>query len=189
MTMITPSYLGETIEYSSLHACRSTLEDPTFLFEPTGRIDREANRLQPFQPFDELGDSPPIIAHSEDLAELANRHVQLLFRDINTHKDRLLHIDSFRLTRPCTLRALLAQVTVRASDRNYWMRRPVQKDSSLGLRDQDLPRPIAPNSQFIISSRHDAIRIKDAHRAARSLARKRILSCGSRSGVLRFSDC
>ena len=31
MTMITPSYLGETIEYSSLHACRSTLEDPTWL--------------------------------------------------------------------------------------------------------------------------------------------------------------
>ena len=31
MTMITPSYLGETIEYSSLHACRSTLEDPSFL--------------------------------------------------------------------------------------------------------------------------------------------------------------
>ena len=28
MTMITPSYLGDTIEYSSLHACRSTLEDP-----------------------------------------------------------------------------------------------------------------------------------------------------------------
>ena len=33
MTMITPSYLGETIEYSSLHACRSTLEDPTALIE------------------------------------------------------------------------------------------------------------------------------------------------------------
>ena len=32
MTMITPSYLGETIEYSSLHACRSTLEDPTAYF-------------------------------------------------------------------------------------------------------------------------------------------------------------
>ena len=31
MTMITPSYLGETIEYSSLHACRSTLEDPTII--------------------------------------------------------------------------------------------------------------------------------------------------------------
>ena len=31
MTMITPSYLGETIEYSSLHACRSTLEDPTWI--------------------------------------------------------------------------------------------------------------------------------------------------------------
>ena len=30
MTMITPSYLGENIEYSSLHDCRSTLEDPTY---------------------------------------------------------------------------------------------------------------------------------------------------------------
>ena len=41
MTMITPSYLGETIEYSSLHACRSTLEDPTKEFGPHryGRID------------------------------------------------------------------------------------------------------------------------------------------------------
>ena len=27
MTMITPSYLGETIEYSSLHACRSAHAD------------------------------------------------------------------------------------------------------------------------------------------------------------------
>ena len=34
MTMITPSYLGETIEYSSLHACRSTLEDPTAELSP-----------------------------------------------------------------------------------------------------------------------------------------------------------
>ena len=34
MTMITPSYLGETIEYSSLHACRSTLEDPTVSEKP-----------------------------------------------------------------------------------------------------------------------------------------------------------
>ena len=34
MTMITPSYLGETIEYSSLHACRSTLEDPTAQPDP-----------------------------------------------------------------------------------------------------------------------------------------------------------
>ena len=34
MTMITPSYLGETIEYSSLHACRSTLEDPTLSKTP-----------------------------------------------------------------------------------------------------------------------------------------------------------
>lgn len=45
MTMITPSYLGETIEYSSLHACRSTLEDPTVqahrLYELLGKsVDR-----------------------------------------------------------------------------------------------------------------------------------------------------
>ena len=38
MTMITPSYLGETIEYSSLHACRSTLEDPTPGYQPGGAI-------------------------------------------------------------------------------------------------------------------------------------------------------
>ena len=43
MTMITPSYLGETIEYSSLHACRSTLEDPTAVaaadFNHDGKMD------------------------------------------------------------------------------------------------------------------------------------------------------
>ena len=38
MTMITPSYLGETIEYSSLHACRSTLEDPTCSDGSTSRV-------------------------------------------------------------------------------------------------------------------------------------------------------
>ena len=38
MTMITPSYLGETIEYSSLHACRSTLEDPTDRREERQRV-------------------------------------------------------------------------------------------------------------------------------------------------------
>ena len=43
MTMITPSYLGETIEYSSLHACRSTLEDPTFVGTP-GNFTRTSNR-------------------------------------------------------------------------------------------------------------------------------------------------
>ena len=40
MTMITPSYLGETIEYSSLHACRSTLEDPTFMFHDVAPVAR-----------------------------------------------------------------------------------------------------------------------------------------------------
>ena len=55
MTMITPSYLGETIEYSSLHACRSTLEDPTALkweqfaesvwADPLAFLDRLASRF------------------------------------------------------------------------------------------------------------------------------------------------
>ena len=40
MTMITPSYLGETIEYSSLHACRSTLEDPTDHSKWSGDIEK-----------------------------------------------------------------------------------------------------------------------------------------------------
>ena len=39
MTMITPSYLGETIEYSSLHACRSTLEDPSRPVKPSDVLD------------------------------------------------------------------------------------------------------------------------------------------------------
>ena len=47
MTMITPSYLGETIEYSSLHACRSTLEDPTSILlrlSGAGRVEAGASR-------------------------------------------------------------------------------------------------------------------------------------------------
>ena len=47
MTMITPSYLGETIEYSSLHACRSTLEDPTMYYrEPRSPSPSETHALE-----------------------------------------------------------------------------------------------------------------------------------------------
>ena len=53
MTMITPSYLGETIEYSSLHACRSTLEDPTGV-EPSGDIDRRQFPVFPLIVFGEF---------------------------------------------------------------------------------------------------------------------------------------
>ena len=45
MTMITPSYLGETIEYSSLHACRSTLEDPTHVDNPLVQTEASGSRL------------------------------------------------------------------------------------------------------------------------------------------------
>ena len=47
MTMITPSYLGETIEYSSLHACRSTLEDPTLYFDLLRGLGRASHTLTP----------------------------------------------------------------------------------------------------------------------------------------------
>ena len=46
MTMITPSYLGETIEYSSLHACRSTLEDPTRVRDTAPRLRVSVQRSQ-----------------------------------------------------------------------------------------------------------------------------------------------
>ena len=49
MTMITPSYLGETIEYSSLHACRSTLEDPT----GDSPVSRASAKLEYFDSEDE----------------------------------------------------------------------------------------------------------------------------------------
>ena len=47
MTMITPSYLGETIEYSSLHACRSTLEDPTAASPGRSRCERTDHGRHP----------------------------------------------------------------------------------------------------------------------------------------------
>ena len=72
MTMITPSYLGETIEYSSLHACRSTLEDPTYKeFFP--RLKREFNGTM----FDTaLDDEERNVekAHLEILAFFLGRH-------------------------------------------------------------------------------------------------------------------
>ena len=56
MTMITPSYLGETIEYSSLHACRSTLEDPTYgeREAPDAVLRTFGSRLSRAVPMDEL---------------------------------------------------------------------------------------------------------------------------------------
>ena len=57
MTMITPSYLGETIEYSSLHACRSTLEDPTYR-QAHGLISSDREPQSSARP-DEQAPSPP----------------------------------------------------------------------------------------------------------------------------------
>ena len=60
MTMITPSYLGETIEYSSLHACRSTLEDPTSRSGSALRNRSEVARFEPAHATScKLATSPP----------------------------------------------------------------------------------------------------------------------------------
>ena len=63
MTMITPSYLGETIEYSSLHACRSTLEDPTegrVKLTDQVRISEHAWRTQGSRTFVQVGTQVPL---------------------------------------------------------------------------------------------------------------------------------
>ena len=77
--MITPSYLGETIEYSSLHACRSTLEDPT-------RQPAYTRSEQPGAPNFETGsDSSP-----EFECQLGNRR--------DRHQLRIHAISSGRIT-------------------------------------------------------------------------------------------
>ena len=66
MTMITPSYLGETIEYSSLHACRSTLEDPTY----GARTAFENSNPQWRKLFEAKSDSPERLVSVELLTEM-----------------------------------------------------------------------------------------------------------------------
>ena len=70
MTMITPSYLGETIEYSSLHACRSTLEDPTI--HDGGRSEAK-RRLARFEPGWGPGEGPAVEALPFSNAEIPER--------------------------------------------------------------------------------------------------------------------
>ena len=61
MTMITPSYLGETIEYSSLHACRSTLEDPTNSVLHLLAMAREAGVELKIDDFNTVSERTPLI--------------------------------------------------------------------------------------------------------------------------------
>ena len=74
MTMITPSYLGETIEYSSLHACRSTLEDPTSAELHPRQL---ANQPQPAQ---RASLFQPVIVHPECFRDARKREAALLLR-------------------------------------------------------------------------------------------------------------
>ena len=76
MTMITPSYLGETIEYSSLHACRSTLEDPTV----------ERGELVRIFSFPDFRASLAFVNQVGQLAEAAGHHPDI---DIRYNRVRL----------------------------------------------------------------------------------------------------
>ena len=71
MTMITPSYLGETIEYSSLHACRSTLEDPT-CFSPgcVIQVHRSAAGYHEDVPHAPISESPGYVISQPDHSPL-----------------------------------------------------------------------------------------------------------------------
>ena len=62
MTMITPSYLGETIEYSSLHACRSTLEDPTIddVFAYAAKLGYSGLEIAPFTLVNSVDEISPV---------------------------------------------------------------------------------------------------------------------------------
>ena len=81
MTMITPSYLGETIEYSSLHACRSTLEDPT---EETERPEGlEAGTLEL------VGHQRERIVHAAHRLLTSSAHYASMSRAANPYGDGL----------------------------------------------------------------------------------------------------
>ena len=73
MTMITPSYLGETIEYSSLHACRSTLEDPTWMY-------RKLLEAQELGPRVSGGQAAGLLRMRAATAEMAVRQAQKIPR-------------------------------------------------------------------------------------------------------------
>ena len=80
MTMITPSYLGETIEYSSLHACRSTLEDPTakdaavFYFDTESGTTRDISSLDPNDTNRAVNSWGGLTDFSSQVGEIIARH-------------------------------------------------------------------------------------------------------------------
>ena len=94
MTMITPSYLGETIEYSSLHACRSTLEDPT-----TQIVVRQGPR-RPVQQATILGDEIFPGRREADSAG-ARQHEVFRVEAVQVARDLAVHRRHCQRARPC----------------------------------------------------------------------------------------
>ena len=121
MTMITPSYLGETIEYSSLHACRSTLEDPTLhpapyvptddlwlltsYFNPSGYRTKRRNHDLFRQPIEDSGLRLLTVecAFGEHPFELDEgpQVLQIRGRDVMWQKERLLNAALAHLPASC----------------------------------------------------------------------------------------
>ena len=100
MTMITPSYLGETIEYSSLHACRSTLEDPT-LFKAGEKWwpdkDFEARYIKPEQDARYVAD-PWQEKIAEYVANLSRVTIAMIAKDaLGIETARVSMRDSYRI--------------------------------------------------------------------------------------------
>ena len=94
MTMITPSYLGETIEYSSLHACRSTLEDPTGLGLPIQHIHADGS-LEPHEAAEErllklAGQEHPSLfaSHQQQVEEAyAKQGLKIAYRESDSQPE------------------------------------------------------------------------------------------------------
>ena len=134
MTMITPSYLGETIEYSSLHACRSTLEDPTYVeetrlcvehgiqpyfalphihgLEIVERMVRRGEYMGPMNGFFSTGGGGYCGANPFDLMELVRR---------TPHGSFFTYQTSFRLTHAVSMMMIaLGQHTRAGIEDNLW---------------------------------------------------------------------
>jgi len=77
--MITPSYLGETIEYSSLHACRSTLEDPTLGVNLDRQLEEITKFRQEVANLDEALARPrtPFVQFDQEVARIDLRPLQV----------------------------------------------------------------------------------------------------------------
>ena len=177
MTMITPSYLGETIEYSSLHACRSTLEDPTQM----RALIRAGRELAGHRPLEELF---PLILDLSVEAVCAGRGVLMTlegdelqvrahrgdgFKISNTVRERVLKEKASLLVRDAQLdQGLREQMSIVEQKVRSMIAVPLQtNDRVIGLIYLDSPHLIREFSRedlnlLTVMANVAAIRIEHA---------------------------